>query len=207
LTKQSLGKVRLNPVDGQLDTALKREFASFYEHLFRDLDGSQFDFMHESFAEFLTERLHSQSQPARVNSYVSTSEKSPKYISVTDARRSLKITSEALFDLLASGEIRSAIANGKVSPEIGLNITDIQRLKGEFEQSITERDLAKQLGVDCETVRQLARKGLLKSRSRRSIEGFNTLRFGRSAVEEFLRNPMSEMISQRHSLPKLSSFN
>ena len=41
---------------------VKKEFGSFYEDLFEDLDGSEFDFMRDSFAEFLTNRLRSQSQ-------------------------------------------------------------------------------------------------------------------------------------------------
>jgi hypothetical protein len=43
LTKQSNGEVRLNPLDGKLDTALKKEFGSFYEHPYHHLVEPQFD--------------------------------------------------------------------------------------------------------------------------------------------------------------------
>jgi len=37
---------------------------------------------------------------------------------------------------------------------------DIQRLKSEFAESMTCRDLARELGTDCETIRELVRKGV-----------------------------------------------
>lgn len=51
LEEQSKGKKRFNPHDGELYTALKREFGSFYERLYEDLRGHQFDFMREAFAK------------------------------------------------------------------------------------------------------------------------------------------------------------
>ncbi len=194
LSKQSRGEIRLNPCYGKLDTALKREFGSFYDCLYQDLVGRQFDFMREAFTQFLNVRLHSQCQSPTRNSSAHKVRDSDKYLSVTDARRSLKITSKAVFDLMAGGEIRGAITNGSQGPELGLNAIDIERLRIEFDQSITPRDLAKRLGVDCETVRELARKGLLQARSRRSIDGYNTLRFGRGAAEEFLRTTTSAKV-------------
>src|SRR5207245_6335985 len=56
LQKLSKGVMRLNPDDGRFDTSLKREFGGFYEHLYHDLDGAQFDFIRDSFAAFLTYR-------------------------------------------------------------------------------------------------------------------------------------------------------
>jgi len=120
-------------------------------------------------------------------SSASTSTESAKYVSLTDARRSLKITNAALFDFIASGKTRCAIINGKRSPEFAVNATDVEELKYEFEESITCRDLAKQLGTDCETIRELARKGLVKPGARRASDAFNTLRFKRGAAEKFLR--------------------
>jgi hypothetical protein len=61
---QSKGKKRLNPHGGELDAALKREFGSFYERLYQDLREPQFDFIREAFAEFLTVRIKSQSEPS-----------------------------------------------------------------------------------------------------------------------------------------------
>ncbi|HMG72746.1 MAG TPA: hypothetical protein VK582_04535 [Pyrinomonadaceae bacterium] len=191
MSKQSRGQVRLNPDDGKLGTALKKEFGHVYEYLFQDMDGAQFDFMREEFGGFLTDRLHSQFQPAASNSSAFALGESSKYISQTDARRSLKLTNKELFNLMARGEIRCVVINGKQSPELGLNVADIERLKCEFEQYVTARDLAKQLGLDREGIRELVQKGLLRTRPRRSSDGFSTLRFGHNAAKEFLRSVTS----------------
>lgn len=184
LSKQSSGQVRLHPDDGRLDTALKREFGTFYEQLYQDLDQGQFDFMRESFAQFLTDRLHSQCQPAKYVFIAPTAELG-KCVSLHDARRLLKITNRALFDLITEGEIRFGITNGIRSPEYSLDLADIERLKREFETSISVRDLAKQLSVDCDTIRDLAKKSVLKTRWRPAIDGFRNLRFRHDAAEEF----------------------
>lgn len=47
LNAQSTGRVRLQPNDGKLNTALKREFGSLYESSIKDLEGSQFNFLRE----------------------------------------------------------------------------------------------------------------------------------------------------------------
>src|SRR5215217_1402429 len=57
LNAKSRGNVRLNPRDGKLDTALKEEFGTLFKRLYRDLQGPQFDFLREAFAQYLTNRL------------------------------------------------------------------------------------------------------------------------------------------------------
>ena len=197
LKNKSKGPVRLQPHDGKLDTALKREFGSFYGCLYQDLEGSQFDFLREAFTQFLTDRMHSHSLIPTGNS--SASPELAKYISLADARRSLKITNASLFDLMAAGEIRCAIVNRRRSPQFAVHTTDVEKLKGESEQSITPRDLAKQLGVNCEIIRQLASEGLVRPRARRSTDAFNTLRFPPGSAEQFLR---AQVESYKSSVPE-----
>jgi hypothetical protein len=202
LKDQSRGRARLQPHDGRLDTALKREFGSVYECLYYDLGGSQFDFLREAFTQFLTDRMYSQFAMVTKTSSASTSTESAKYVSLANARRSLKITNAALFDLIGAGDVRCAIINGRRSPEFAVSAIDIEKLKGEFEESMTCRDLARELGTNCETVRELARKGLMKPRVRRSTDAFNTLRFGRSTAEQFCKAAVGALSGQT---PRASS--
>lgn len=187
LSKQSRGEVRLNPDDGKLDTALKKEFGSFYEHLFQDLDASQFDFMREAFAEFLTARLKSQCEDP-LGKPLPTVRESHKCISVAKARHSLRISHRAMSDLIASGEVGFVIRNHGTTLDCVLRLSDVEKLRCKFEESMTCRDLAKELCTDCETIRELARKGLIKPCARRSTDAFNTLRFGRGTAEQFLQS-------------------
>jgi len=60
LDKKSKGDVRLNPRDGKLDTALKEEFGALFKRLDCDLQGFQFDFLREGFAQYLNNRLRAQ---------------------------------------------------------------------------------------------------------------------------------------------------
>lgn len=185
LSKQSKGQIRLNPADGKLDTALKREFGPFYEQLYRDLDGAQFDFIRESFAQFLTVRLKSQCKELLGKTRLILTENN-KYISMAHARRLLRISHHAMSDLIASGEAGFAIRNHRTTLECVLRLSDVLNLKCKFEQSLSTRDLARELGVNCETIRELARAGRLRSRWRPAVDGHRTIKFDRDSVQEVI---------------------
>jgi muconolactone delta-isomerase len=178
---QSKGKKRFNPHGGELHTALKREFGSFYGRLYEDLPGHQFDFMREAFAQFLTNRVKSQSEPSVIPSCGAA-----KYISVVQARRLLKITHRTMFDLIKIGKIDFVIRNEGTAMQYLLRLSDVEDLKCKFEQSVSSRILAKELGVDCEVVRELGRAGILKTRWRPAVDGYHTTKFDRHSAQELL---------------------
>lgn len=185
LRKQSSGSIRLNADDGKLNTAIKREFGSFYEHLYLDLEGTQFDFMRRSFAEFLTSRLKSQVEDQFAPSLTPHSA-TDKFISIAKARRLLRITHRAMSDLIASGEVGLVVRNQGTTLECVLWLSDVESLKCKFEQSLSTRDLARELGVDCEAVRELARAGRLRMRWRPAVDGYHTMKFDRDSAQKFL---------------------
>lgn len=187
LRRQSKGEIRLNPADGKLDAALLREFRSFYEHLYRDLDEAQFDFMRESFAEYLTARLKSQCEQSLGEPLLTLSE-TDKCISVAKARRLLRISHRAMSDLIASGEVGFVIRNHGTTLEYLLRLSDVENLKCKFEQSLSKRDLARELGVDCEAVRELARAGHLRTRWRPAVDGYHTMKFDHDSVTELINS-------------------
>jgi TniQ len=186
LKGQSKRCAKIQPNDGKLDTALKREFGSLYESLYQDLEGLQFDFLREAFCEFLTDRMQSQSATPVKMFLKSGSSESETYASLVDARRRLKITNAALFDLIAAGEIRCTIVNRRRTPEFAVSFVDVERIKCDFEDSVTCRELAKELGTDCDTIRELADNELIMPLVRRSTDAFSTLRFRRRHCREFL---------------------
>lgn len=200
LGKQSNGTIRLNPTDGKLDTALSKEFGSFYEDLFQVLDEAHFDFMREAFAEFLTARLKSQAEDQFVH-HLAPYSATDKFISVAKARRLLRITHRAMSDLIASGEVGFSIRNQGTTLECVLWRSDVESVRCKFEESMTCRDLAKEIGTDCETIRELATKGLIKPRARRSTDAFNTLRFGRDSAEHFLQSTAAALLLENTSSP------
>jgi hypothetical protein len=186
LRVQSKGKKRLSPNNGELDTALKREFGSFYERLYEDLREPPFDFVREAFAEFLTLRLKSQSEPGTMPDVSSLG--SNRYIPVTQARRLLKITHRAMFDLIKTGEIDFVIRNEGTVLRYLLLLSDVQNVKDQFERAISPRTpLARQLGVDCKAIHQLAKAGLLQAKSRRATDGYHTIKFAIDAAEKLLK--------------------
>jgi hypothetical protein len=202
IEEQSKGKKRFNPHDGELDTALKREFGSFYERLYEDLRGQQFDFMREALAEFLTKRLKSQSEPGTV-SYV-TSRGSDGYISVAQARRLLKITHRAMFDLIKTGEIDFVIRSEGTSLRYLLRLSDVENVKNKFEQAISSRTLARQLGVDCKAIQQLAKAGFLQAKSRRVVDGYRTIKFDADAAENLLKTLRDLPVRSNASIPHVT---
>ena len=127
LRVQSKGKKRLNPHSGELDTALRREFGSFYERLYEDLREPQFDFMREAFAEFLTNRLRF--TPSRGRCLTLPSCDLDSYISVALARRLLKITHRAMSDLIQAGEIDFVIRNEGTALRYLIRLSDVEHGK------------------------------------------------------------------------------
>src|ERR1051325_3440044 len=104
LDEKSKGDVRFNPRDGKLDTALEEEFGALFKRLYRDLREPQFDFLREAFAQYLINRLRPQHEDGgRVSSVPAYDD--DKYISVTEARRLLKISHDSTLDLVKTGEI------------------------------------------------------------------------------------------------------
>ena len=186
LQEQSRGPTRLNPHGGKLDTAMKEEFGPFYDHLYQDLYGCQFDYMREAFAQFLTSRLKSQSPRSSTTSSDLSTDIEQKYISVTEARRVLRITHDTMFDLIAEGEIAFVIRNEGTTLKYLLRRSDVENLKGKFERSLTARAVAMELGVDCELVRKMGRDGILKTRWRPAVDGYHTIKFDRDSVQALL---------------------
>jgi TniQ len=184
LRVQSKGKKRLSPHNGELDTALKREFGSFYERLYEDLREPQFDFIREAFAESLTNRVKAQAEVRTPNV---PSRDSDSYISVAQARRRLKITHRAMFDLINTGEIDFVIRNEGTVLRYLLRLADVENAKDKFQQAISSRTLAKQLGVDCKAIRRLTRAGYLEAKPRRAVDGYHTIKFDADAAQKLLK--------------------
>lgn len=157
LDGKSKGDVRLNPRDGKLDTALKEEFGALFKRLYGNLRGPQFDFLREAFAQYLNNRSRAQCENGdRLSSLPASDD--DKYISVTEARRLLKISHDSIFDLVKSGEIAFAIRNRGRTLHYLLLLADIENVKVKYEQALGSRELAKQLGIDCKLFNQLTEK-------------------------------------------------
>ena len=65
---------------------------------------------------------------------------------------------------------------------------DVENVKCKFEQSLSTRDLARELGVDCEAVRELARAGHVRTRWRPAVDGYHTIKFDRDSARELLND-------------------
>lgn len=190
LRKYSNGESRFNPCDGKLDTALKKEFGPFYEYLYRDLNQSQFDFMRQSFAEFLTNRLKSQCRDVGREPLPESFSETDKYISLAEARRLLKITHRAMSDLIATGQVEFVIRNRGMTLEYVVRLFDVQNVKEKFERALTTRGLAKELGVDCQVIEELAQAGYLQTRWRPAVDGYHTIKFDRDSAQELLNSSL-----------------
>jgi hypothetical protein len=184
LRVQSKGKKRLSPNNGELDTSLKREFGSFYERLYEDLGEPQFDFIREAFADFLTNRVKAQSEPR--TPYVN-SRGSDGYISLGQARRLLKITHRAMFDLIGTGDLDFVIRNEGMALQYLLRLSDVENVKDKFDQAISSRILAKQLGVDSRAICRLIKAGYLEAKPRRAVDGYHTIKFDADVAQKLLK--------------------
>jgi len=154
LDEKSRGDAILNPRDGKLDTALKEEFGALFKRLYGDLRGPQFDFLREAFAQYLNKRVKARHEDEAALPSVPASD-DDKYISVTEARRSLKISHDSLVDLVKTGEIAFAIRNQDRTLRYLLRLVDVENAKIRYEQTLGPRELAKQLGVDHKVISQL----------------------------------------------------
>jgi hypothetical protein len=186
LDKKSKGDVRFNPRDGKLDTALKEEFSALFKRLYGDLQEPQFDFLREAFAQYLTNRLRAQYE--NVDRFFSVPESDDdKYITVTEARRLLRLSHDSILDLVKTGEIAFAIRNQNRTLRYLLLLADVKNVKVKYEQALGSRELAKQLGVDHKVISRLVQQGHLQRQPRRTVDGYHATKFDVDTARRLLR--------------------
>lgn len=187
LDKKSKGNVRLSPRDGKLHTALKEEFGALFKQLYGDLRGSQFDFLREAFAQYVNNRLRAQYENVYGFSSVPESD-DDQYITVTEARRLLKISHDSLLNLVKIGEIAFAIRNEDRTLHYRLRLVDVESVKIKYAQALSSRGLAEELGVDHKVIRRLIKEGQLRREPRRTIDAYHTPKFDVDTARRLLRN-------------------
>jgi hypothetical protein len=185
LDQKSKGDVRFNPRDGKLDTVLKQEFGSLFKRLYGDLREPQFDFLREAFAQYLNNRLRAQYEGVDSLPLVPASD-DDQYISVTEARRLLKISHDSLLDLVKTGEIAFAIRNQDNTLRYLLRLADVENVRIKYEQALGSRELAKQLGVDHRVISRLIQEGHLGRKARRAVDGYHASKFDVDAARKLL---------------------
>jgi hypothetical protein len=186
LDGKSQGDVRFNPRDGKLDTALKEEFGALFKRLYKDLRGHQFNFLREAFAQYLNNRLRAKYEVADGFSSVPASD-DDKYISVTEARRLLKISHDSLLNLVKTGEIAFAARSQDRTLHYLLRLADVENVKIKYAQALGSRELAEELGVDHNVISRLIKEGQLRRKPRRTIDAYHTPKFDVDTARRLLR--------------------
>jgi len=186
LDQKSKGDVRFNPRDGKLDTALKEEFGPLFKRLYYDLRGHQFDFLRKAFAQYLTNRLKTHHEDVDGFSSVPLSD-DDKYITVTEARRLLKLSHYSILDLVKTGEIGFSITNQDRTLRYLLRLADVENVNMAYDQALGSRELSEQLGVDRKVIRQLVQEGHLRRKPRRTLDAYHIPKFDLDAARRLLR--------------------
>ena len=186
LDKKSKGDIRFNPRDGKLDTALKVEFGALFKQLYGDLRGSQLDFLREAFAQYINNRLRAQYE--NVNGFFLGPESDDDhYITVTEARRLLKISHDSLLNLVKTGEIAFATRSLDRTLHYLLRLADVESVKIKYAQALGSRELAEELGVDHNVISRLIKEGQLRRKPRRTIDAYHTPKFDVDTARRLLR--------------------
>ena len=100
-----------------------------------------------------------------------------KYISVTEARRLLKLCHDSILDLVRIGEIAFAITNQARSLRYLLRLADVETVRSNYEEVLGSRELAKHLGVDHKVISRLIEEGHLRRKLRRTVDGYRAPKF------------------------------
>jgi len=185
--QKSKGDVRLNPRDGKLDTALKEEFGTLFKRLYGDLREPHFNFLREAFSQYLNNRLRVQYEDVDGFFSVPVSD-DDKYITVTEARRLLKISHDSLLDLMKTGDIAFVIKDQDKTLRYLLRLADIENVKMKYEQALSTRELSKQLGVDHRVISRLVEEGHLRRNVRRTVDGYHGPKFDVDTARRLLHN-------------------
>jgi hypothetical protein len=109
-----------------------------------------------------------------------------------------------MFDLIKIGEIDSVIRSEGTSLRYLLRLSDVENVKNKFEQAISSRTLARQLGVDCKAIQQLAKAGFLQAKSRRVVDGYRTIKFDADAAENLLKTIRDLPVRSNASIPHVT---
>ena len=186
LDKKSKGDVRFNPRDGKLDTALKEEFGALFKQLYGDLRGPQFDFLRMAFAQYVKNRLRAQYENAY--GFFSLPESDgDQFITVTEARRLLKISHDSLLNLVKTGEIAFAIRSQGRTLHYLLRLADVESVTIKYAQALGSRELAEELGVDHNVISCLIKEGQLRRKPRRTIDAYYAPKFDIDTARRLLR--------------------
>ncbi len=196
LDKKSKGDVRFNPCDGKLDTALKEEFGALFKRLYGDLRGPQFDFLREAFAQYLNNRLRAQYENVHGCFSVPVSD-DDKYITVTEARRLLKISHDSILDLVKTEEISFTIRNQDETLRYLVRLVDVESVRIKYEQALGTRELATRLGVDHTLISWLVQEGKLRKKSRRTVDSYYAPKFDLDTARRSLRAHKYDERSQK----------
>ena len=105
---------------------------TFIAGLEGDLRGLQFGFLRAAFAQYLTSRLKTHHEDVVGFSSVPLSDHD-KYITVTEARRLLKLSHDSLLDLMKNGKIAFAIRDQARTVCYLLRLPDVENVKMQYE--------------------------------------------------------------------------
>jgi len=67
-------------------------------------------------------------------------------------------------------------------------LPDVETVRIKYEQSLSSRDLAQQLGVDHTVISQLIQEGHLRRKPRRTVDGYHALKFDADTARGLLRS-------------------
>jgi hypothetical protein len=98
----------------------------------------------------------------------------------------LKVSHKTILELVKTGEIAFAIRNQDRSLRSLLRLADVEGVRSNYEQAVGSRELAKQLGVDHSAISQLVQEGLLRKKSRRTVDGYRAAKFDVHSARGYL---------------------
>ena len=110
-----------------------------------------------------------------------------KYISITEARRLLKLSHDSVLDLVKTGEIAFAVKNQDTTLHYLLRLADVESVKIKYAQALVSRELAEELGVDHNIISRLIKEGQLPRKPRRTIDAYHTPKFDVDTARRLLR--------------------
>ena len=110
-----------------------------------------------------------------------------QYITVTEARRALKLSHDSILDLVKTGEIAFAIRNEDRTLHYRLRLADVESVKIKYAQALGSRELAEELGVDHNVISRLIEEGQLCRKPRRTIDAYQTPKFDVDTARRLLR--------------------
>ncbi|HEX8456391.1 MAG TPA: hypothetical protein VF656_03635 [Pyrinomonadaceae bacterium] len=177
------------------ETGFYKDFGTFYFGLYHSLPSACFDFMRTAFERYVEDYWD--------GGYTSVVGRHghrlthKKYVGLIEAALTLGTWVKGINLLIESGKLEASIRDKGKKRLVLIERASLERLKREFDDSLSLSETAELLGVSEPAVKDLMQHGCISALRGLPIDGFKHWKFGRESINGLLERIEKKLVPDR----------